>query len=140
MSRSTHARRTIFVEVDAERGRQDAKFGPQSWPNGTGRIGDRIRADAARAGCDVAAMRGDVTWRHIFYEEVREALAETDPAKIRAELIQALAVAVHWIEDIDAKAEERAEYEAEAAAAASQSDAEQEAYEEFANSDFGEPW
>lgn len=41
------------------------------------------------------------TWLLIALEEVFEALAESDPAKLRAELVQSAAVHVAWIEAID---------------------------------------
>ena len=44
------------------------------------------------------------TWDTIFREEVYEALSEIDPVKMRAELIQAAAVAVAMIEHIDREA------------------------------------
>jgi hypothetical protein len=34
-------------------------------------------------------------------EEVREAMAESDPAKLRVELVQVAAVSVAWIEALD---------------------------------------
>lgn len=43
-------------------------------------------------------------WRHILDEEVAEALAETDPERLRAELVQVAAVAVQWIEALDRRA------------------------------------
>jgi hypothetical protein len=42
-----------------------------------------------------------VTWHDIFLEEVFEALAEEDEERIRHELIQATAVAVHWLENLE---------------------------------------
>ena len=47
------------------------------------------------------AQIGQCTWLHILREEVFEAFAEDDPAKLRAELIQVAAVAVQWVEAID---------------------------------------
>lgn len=93
--------------VAQERIRQDDKWGSfQSHPDGTH---ERYEAQAERYrdACNEAAAHpkasGGVTWRHIFLEEVFEALTETDPAKLREELIQALAVGVAWIEDIDGR-------------------------------------
>lgn len=48
---------------------------------------------------------GTVTWWHILREEVFEASAEVDPAKLREELIQVAAVAMKWIEAIDRRAQ-----------------------------------
>ena len=53
--------------------------------------------------CDEAAKSGTLTWRHILLEEVFEALAESDPAKLRTESIQSAAVIAAWVEDIDSR-------------------------------------
>lgn len=95
----------IFDDVRAERARQDEQWGEQNHPDGTGREGDKINAEYARTACEAAASRGAVTWRHIATEEDMEACAETDPAKLRAELIQAIAVKVAWVEAIDRRTE-----------------------------------
>jgi hypothetical protein len=107
----------VLLEVGAERERQDAKWGEQNHPDGTGafsvREGGRVlpdeyvgavRADRAReakSACDRAAAEGRLTYLHILREEVAEAAAEHDPALLRAELVQVAAVAVKWIEAID---------------------------------------
>lgn len=44
---------------------------------------------------------GTVTWWHILREEVFEAAAEGDPAKLRAELVQVATVAVKMIDALD---------------------------------------
>jgi type IV pilus biogenesis protein CpaD/CtpE len=91
--------------VRDERDRQDAKWGEQNHPDGTGRDGNRkAMADMARELCQRLAALGVVTWYHILLEEVYEALAEDDPAKLRAELIQVAAVAQQWVEAIDRRA------------------------------------
>lgn len=93
--------KTVVDEVSDERGQQDAQWGEQNHPNGTGILGDRERADSARHVCDVMFRSGMGTWRDILHEEVQEAFAEHDPAKLREELIQVAAVAVAWVESID---------------------------------------
>lgn len=97
---------TAIAEVVRERIRQDAKWGEQNHPDGTGINGptDRQLADASRKLCQSAAEAGMVTWRHILDEEMREAFAEPDPVALRAELVQVAAVAVAWIEAIDRRA------------------------------------
>jgi hypothetical protein len=63
-----------------------------------------INAQRAESGCEVKARRPDAActaWDGVLLEEVYEALAETDPAKLRAELIQVAAVAMTWAEAID---------------------------------------
>ena len=91
----------VLVDVAAERSRQHAQWGEQNLPDGTGLPGQPEIADRARRLCDRAAAVGVLTWSLIMQEEMFEALAETDPAKLRAELIQVAAVAVQWVEAID---------------------------------------
>lgn len=114
-----HATTGVLTEVAGERARQNAKWGEQNHPNGTGpeglllddvsdpRHGIRrfkaLRNDAI-VQTDLRATDGTLTFADIFVEEVFEALAEEDPAKLRAELIQCAAVAVAWAEKIDREA------------------------------------
>jgi hypothetical protein len=93
----------VLDEVLEERERQHKKWGEQNHHDGTGRNGstDREMADVSRRLCQSAAAAGLLTWRHVLDEEFREAMAEPDPAKLRAELVQVAAVAVAWIEAID---------------------------------------
>jgi type IV pilus biogenesis protein CpaD/CtpE len=89
-------------EIRDERDRQDAKWGEQNHPDGTGPDGNRqAMADMARELCQRLAAIGVVTFYHILLEEVYEAMAEEDPARLRAELIQVAAVAAQWVEAID---------------------------------------
>lgn len=90
-----------LVDVAAGRRRQDDKWGEQNHPDGTGGAWFGAMAERKRDDADTAAAKGFLTWRHILAEEVYEALAETDPAKLREELIQVAAVAVSWVEAID---------------------------------------
>lgn len=94
----------VLAELDLERRAQDAQWGEQNHPDYSPRRNLAQREglrDMARRICDDAARAGLVTWAHILDEEIAEAYAETDPAKIRAELVQAGAVIVAWIECID---------------------------------------
>ncbi|MFD5220289.1 hypothetical protein ACFWMH_21895 [Streptomyces tendae] len=104
--------RAFAEEIDAERQRQLAKFGDQHHPDGTGPrtaaiVGMLCHADDAatyaRAACQAAARRGETTWRLVFAEEVLEALAESDPTALRAELVQVAAVCAAWIADLDSR-------------------------------------
>lgn len=91
----------VLDEIAAERGKQDAKWGEQNHPDGTGRnLAPHLR-DSARNAREQAAAEGRLTWTHVLREEFAEAYAETDPAKLRAELVQVAAVAVAWIQAID---------------------------------------
>lgn len=100
----TLAELPVFRDIVEERAAQNAKWGEQNHPDGTGRPYDQFHADKARRLCNDAAEAGVVTWRHILREEVAEALAESDPAKLREELIQVAAVAAAWVEAIDRRA------------------------------------
>ena len=106
----------ILGEVAAERARQDAKWGEQNHPDGTGPRAYPLAplpeanldlraayelADAAKKATDTAFKHGKVTYRDILLEEVFEALAESNPARLRVELVQVAAVAVAWVEKID---------------------------------------
>ena len=72
-------------------------------------LGMDLRADDlarwAKARCKAASQNeggnGTITYEHILTEEWAEALAESDPAALRAELIQLAAVAVQWVETLD---------------------------------------
>lgn len=99
--RTAHAAGPVLSEVSAERRRQDAKWGPQNHPDGTGGPLTRSDANQARRACQQAAADNATTWAHILTEEVCEALAETDPSQLRTELVQIAAVAVAWIQAID---------------------------------------
>lgn len=94
---------TIIAEIREERSRQDAKWGEQNYVNGTGSTADKGQAEVARAQCDRAFRENRGTWLYILQEEVAEAFAEADPAKLRAELLQCAAVCVAWVEAIDRK-------------------------------------
>jgi hypothetical protein len=95
----------VLGDIQAERIRQDAKWGEQNHPDGTcdgpnGPTIARQHADAARSICDHFDKIGKLTWAHIFTEEWLEAYAETDPTKLETELIQVAAVAAAWVECI----------------------------------------
>lgn len=110
---------TVLDEIAAEQARQDAKWGQQNHPdydphdidtvvrNEYAFRADRwkeINARRAESGCEVKHLfpaESCTAWDGVLLEEVYEALAEEDPAKIRAELIQVAAVAATWVEAID---------------------------------------
>lgn len=91
----------VLDEVRAERERQDVEFGEQNHPDGTGGAGAKDRADEARQLCDDRFRHGRGTWRLILEEEVAEAFAESDPARLREELVQCAAVCVAWVAAFD---------------------------------------
>lgn len=83
-------------EVRAELARQDAKWGEQNHPDGTGRLDYSRMAADWKGIVDAAAKQKKLTWRHILMEEVYEACAESDPEKLLSELLQVEAVARQW--------------------------------------------
>lgn len=101
MSDGLLAHTAALYDVAVERKRQIEKHGDQSHlPDGTSSTYVH-QADAHRDITDRAFKAGRLTWRHILAEEFFEALAETEPAKLRAELVQVAAVCVAWCEAID---------------------------------------
>ncbi|MGQ0776298.1 MAG: hypothetical protein ACT4NY_18040, partial [Pseudonocardiales bacterium] len=91
----------VLADITAEREAQHAIYGVQhQLPDGTGQQWTQL-ADNARRECEQAATAGQLTWRHILLEEVAEALAEEDPARLRRELVQVVAVGVQWLQAID---------------------------------------
>jgi hypothetical protein len=100
----------VLIEVLRERQAQDKKWGEQNHPMIGG--GDLRHTGIARgAYADQAESFKQINavyerekimgWDTILLEEVTEAMAESDPAKIRAELVQVAAVAVAMIESLD---------------------------------------
>ena len=90
----------ILRHVIEERVRQDAKWGEQNHPDGTSALYVQP-AQVAKMTTERRAAEGRVSWIDILHEEVMEAYAETDPEKLRAELVQVAAVTVAWLEAID---------------------------------------
>lgn len=100
-----------LVEVAGERVAQDAMWGIQEHPDGTGPE-RTAAADAAKAEVAEAKRAGRLTWRHILHEEVLEAFAEDDVVRLRAELIQVAAVAVKWAQALDRRVAAKPRYRA----------------------------
>lgn len=90
----------VLADVAAERDGQDRMWGVQEFPDGSGPDFTEAAEEAERE-CAAAWSRGELTWRHILTEEFFEALAETDPARLRNELVQTAAVAVKWVQALD---------------------------------------
>jgi hypothetical protein len=103
MSYPNYDHHRAFADIAAERRRQDVKWGPQHHSDGTNARYERD-ADHYKAVVDEEAGDGKSNWAHILLEEIFEALAETDPVRLRAELVESAAVIVNWIEDIDSRA------------------------------------
>lgn len=111
--------RDVLREIAEERSRQFAKWGGQQHPDVdvmvAGLPGHQVTryaasfygiptAPVAKAETDAAARAGACSWTHIAVEEVCEAVeagALGDLAALRGELVQAAAVFVQWIQDVD---------------------------------------
>ena len=107
----------VLEEVAGERARQFARYGTnEDLPDGTGPDVEwipeiRLAAKAPAAGIEQglrsdyewADATGSLTFMHLVREEVAEAFAENDPGRLREELIQVAALAVSWIEKLDAR-------------------------------------
>ncbi len=105
----------ILKEVYRERRQQEARWGQQDHPDGTGEPtwthdispdmdmtwSAKTIANLAQARCERHAEQGRLTFLDIALEEIAEAFAETDPDLLRAELVQSAAVIVNWIGAID---------------------------------------
>lgn len=89
------------ADVEFELYRQEALWGEQNHPDGTGEGYLKGNAIDRKSACDSARTLGTMTWRHILDEEVAEAFAETDTVRLREELIQVAAVALNWVGAID---------------------------------------
>lgn len=110
-------RLSLFVEVETEARRAEAKFGLQAdVPDGTGDSKSFVAggytpegifrtfgalAYTARQRTDEAANAGYLTWADILLEEVFEACCEDDVDKLRTELVQVAAVALRWVDVLD---------------------------------------
>lgn len=102
------AMRAVLAEVGGERTRQHDRFGEQNLPDGTASCALNSEAVLrARALCQDRSADGTLAYVDLLREEVAEAVRETDPRLIRAELIQVAAVAVQWVEAIDRRADVR---------------------------------
>jgi hypothetical protein len=96
----------VLQLIDNERARQDELWGPadsgvfDSRPDGT-EPGYEDALLWARESYEIARSSGKMTWRHILAEEFYEVCSETNPDKLKEELVQLAAVCVEWIEVID---------------------------------------
>jgi hypothetical protein len=103
---------TILEEIQAERKRQDEKWGEQNHPFVPPNLSNDDVIDyvnnsiMARDFCDQEFSAGRGTWNEILNEEYHEAFAEAalgNVKEFREELIQVAAVVVAMIECLDRK-------------------------------------
>lgn len=102
----------VLVEVSNERERQFTQYGTNDdLLDGTGPGVTWLRPLASTWPADQVErnfrrdyeLQPAITWMHLVREEVAEAFMEDDPVKLRSELIQVAALAVSWIEKLDAR-------------------------------------
>jgi hypothetical protein len=98
---------STLLEVEQEVARQHKLWGEQNHPN-RGFEHNSIYADAFAEHAsdwkrlnDLRVADGTIAFDGILLEEVYEAVSESEPARIREELVQIAAVAVTWIAAID---------------------------------------
>lgn len=100
----------VLQEVGAERGKQDRRWGKQDHADGVN-PNYMKKAEDMKSLAEEQNLQGNLTWNTILQEEVFEALSCDAEDTLRAELIQVAAVAVAWVEAIDARLEEKRELE-----------------------------
>lgn len=109
------ATRAVLDDVAAERVRQFARYGSNSdlmdgtgptvrwlWPISDDQATDiqvQFREDYEWA----EQHYGKPTWCDLVREEVAESFQESDPGRLREELLQVAALAVSWVETLDAR-------------------------------------
>lgn len=102
----------VLSDVRAERARQFARYGTnEDLLDGTGK--DVIWFNEVPAqGAEILlrnayeayeSEHGKPTFRHLVLEEVAEAMQESSPHRLREELLQVAALAVSWVEKLDAR-------------------------------------
>ena len=102
---------SVLQDVAAERARQFATYGTnENIKDGTGRAWLFPLSQKSPAAIEAEfrenyeaheTVYGAPTWVHLVREEVAEAFAETDPDRLREELLQVAALCVSWVEKID---------------------------------------
>ena len=92
---------SILGNLRYERENQDARWGEQNHPIRLPANDETDRQHHRYANAQGATPDRNCAWDGILLEEVYEALAESDPVAIRAELVQAGAVIVAMIESLD---------------------------------------
>jgi hypothetical protein len=94
-------REIVFREIDAERARQDVKWGEQNHVDFDGGIQKYVpKAWEAQRECENAFERGEGSWGHILFEEVAEVFDAKSQLHLEEEIIQVMAVCEGWLQCI----------------------------------------
>ena len=109
----------VLADVRDERGAQFARYGTnETLLDGTGKasrwlapVSDTSAVSAERLFREnyesFEDAYGSPTWMHLLREEIAEVFVESDTDRLREELIQVAALAVSWVEKIDARGAEK---------------------------------
>lgn len=94
----------VYSDIAAERAAQPFV---RDFPDGTGTgaLDVERAAMAQRVRQYAEQSAGQPAWRYVLDEAVAAALAESDPAALRARLVSAAATCVEWIEALDRRAD-----------------------------------
>lgn len=92
---------SFINKVFVERARQNARWGEQNHPDGTGKQGFRLWEASMKELNKAAVAEGRLNWSLILREEVAEALASKDQQDLQGELVQVAAVCQAWYEAIE---------------------------------------
>lgn len=109
----------VLGDIAMERHRQIKRYGlNRENPDGTGPRTAWLLPLAPESAAEIQKVfrqdyedweeeggNGPVTWVHLIREEIAEAFQETDPDRLRAELIQVAALCVSWIQNLDHREE-----------------------------------
>lgn len=105
----------VLEEVKAERARQFRQYGTNDdLQDGTGRQARWLKPYTGAPAFIVERQLRDEyeeyektygapTWARLVREEIAEAFAESNPVRLRAELLQVAALAVSWVETLDTR-------------------------------------
>lgn len=92
----------VLAKIHQERQRQFFRWGLQELKLDTGKRYE-MHAEYHKARCNAHARQNRAAWSDVLLEEVYEALTETDPDKLAAELVQVAAVAAQIVEYLQRK-------------------------------------
>ena len=109
----------VLSEVRDERGAQFSRYGTnETLLDGTGKASRWLAPVSDTSAVSVERLfrenyesfedaYGSPTWMHLLREEIAEVFVESDTDRLREELIQVAALAVSWVEKIDARGTEK---------------------------------
>lgn len=115
-----HRTLRVLRRVMEERERQVARYGHNTdLEDGTGpetrwlgpyteQPATQVELTLRRDYLEFEEETGKPTWVHLIREEVAEAFCESDPERLKEEVLQVAALCVSWLEKLDARASQSA--------------------------------